>query len=414
MVSKVLKLGNRLLGSGASQVVLAQAVLALGSIIYSKVLAEFYPKELVGLYFEIVAVCGFGLLLVLAPFNQYFTRKVTDDNPIDLYSFYVICCIMSFLTALVVSFFFNVSFYLIFLITIVSALKDSTFSWFNQLRRRKMVLAFNFFYSFSRVLFLLIFTFFTITSLNFLIASHMVGFLSVFLLGFYVYYRERKKQYSIARLNSDVVNVFSLDSSKFIFPLVLTSLVSWSKEMGVRFIISINMPPDDLAAYGLLSSLASMVPIFIQGVLTIYFIPKLYSNEMTYMKVMVRGLGVLLGLLIFSFLLFWYFNSQLVAVFLSTDYLGYSYLLPYILLSSTLFSAANFVGVYFFYIRETYYLAIIGLISSLIILSLVWAATLYSQLSVVVYYLCLAMFCYLVISVVLVLLKWSKGRCKDV
>ncbi|MBE8232628.1 MAG: hypothetical protein HAW67_02750 [Endozoicomonadaceae bacterium] len=225
--------------------------------------------------------------------------------------------------------------------------------------------------------------FFGFLSLEYIVFTQFVSFASIGLFGSFIYLFSYRHNISF----KGTEEVFFLSKTFWIFsgPLIVTSLVSWSKDMGVRFFINHNLGAAQLAEYSLIQSISSIGPVFLQSLISIYYLPKLYNKTIDFKSVFKKVYSLVLLLSILFFLFFFMFKNSIVSIFLDDKYENIAYLLPLLFIPNMLFLLVTFSSSYFFIKEDNRYLIVPSLLTSIIFSVSTYLSTLHFGLIGVFY-----------------------------
>lgn len=337
---------------------LNQIVILLGTLLFNKALASYFDKDTTGSFFYIISISTFGLLVLSAPFTQIFNRLYNSENPIDIEVFLTFILIPNTLFLLLSFFWASDWLAYIFIIYLVFTLRDVFLGQIIQMKERKVLFFLNSLGAISRLIFIIFLLFFFEANLSLIIFSQT---LSLFTL-IYFSYRFYKKTvgFDWAIFLNFKVAFQRLDRSFFILslPIAITSIASWSKDMGVRFLLHHQGDKILVADYTFINGLALVGPTFLQGIISAYYLPLIYRREIGYKSALLQVFLVLTISTIFGLIIFHFFGLNIVTILLDSKYSNALDLMPYLLISNMLFVLASFSGSYFFLIKKTTFLII--------------------------------------------------------
>tara|TARA_R110000744_G_scaffold64786_4_gene133221 strand:- start:929 stop:2152 length:1224 start_codon:yes stop_codon:yes gene_type:complete len=333
-----------------------QLVILLGTLFFNKALAFYFDKDTTGSFFYIISISTFGLLVLSAPFTQIFNRLYNSEEPIDIEVFLTFILIPNLV-------FFTISLFCasdwlayIFIVYLAFTLRDVFLGQIIQMKERKALFFLNSLGSMSRLVVLALLLIFFEANLSLIVLSQV---LSLFTLIYFSYrYYKSKIGFDWSKFLNFKIVLNKLDRSFFILslPIAITSVASWSKDMGVRFLLNHQGDKMLVADYTFINGLALVGPTFLQGIISAYYLPLIYRKEISYKSALLQvslilTISTVVGLIVFDF-----FGLDIVRILLDSKYVNALDLMPYLLLSNMLFVLAGFSGSYFFLIKKTTFL----------------------------------------------------------
>lgn len=328
-----------------------QFVVLIFLLVFNKVIAQYFLKEEVGEYFTIMSYSTLFSLCLFAPFNQYFQREFHTQNRVPIFNFLIFLLIPTLVSIIIIYIFDFGNKGLIIVLLILIGLKDPFLGYFNQNFDKATLFWLNFFGGVSRVLFVV--TPFTIYFLlnNKIVLAQAVSLLIMIFISITVLVK-KKSLLLFSKTKFD----FIFRSSFYVMalPLIFTSLISWSRDMGVRSILSVKLTSADVASYSLMQGVSNLVPTFLLGVFSLYFLPKIFNKTISFKKATKYVCVINIFSFCILFTIFEIFSSDLVLLFLDIQYISDGYLISSLLLPNFLFSIIGFLNSYFIFHRKTF------------------------------------------------------------
>ncbi|AMF95570.1 hypothetical protein AL536_19585 [Vibrio fluvialis] len=135
----------------------------------------------------------------------------------------------------------------------------------------------------------------------------------------------------------------------FSAPLLIWAIFGWSRDSSLRWIIETKLGTSDVAVFTAITSIAVIVPLALQSLVSAYIIPILYQNDEGKNRYEVdrkfsRFIQILylFGFIGFVFLIF--YSDIVIELFTDEKYLAYSWALPWAFISYYLFCCAMLNG----------------------------------------------------------------------
>jgi len=344
-----------------------QFVILVFLLAFNKVIAQHFSKEEVGDYFTIMSYSTLFSLCLFAPFNQYFQREFHTLNRVPIFNFLIFLLIPAMVSMIIIYIFDFGSKGLIIVMLILMGLKDPFLGYFNQNFDKVTLFWLNFLGGVTRVLFVV--TPFIIYFLpnNKIVLAQTASLLIIIFISIVILFKKKSLP-----LFSKIKFDFIFKSGLYVMaiPLMFTSLISWSRDMGVRSILSVKLTSADVASYSLMQGISNMVPTFLLGVFSLYFLPKIFNKTISFKKATKYVCAINIFSFFLLFVLFEIFSSELVLFFLDIQYVADDYLISSLLLPNFLFSIIGFLNLYFIFHRKTSKLIAPNLIVALCLLVL--------------------------------------------
>jgi O-antigen/teichoic acid export membrane protein len=344
-----------------------QVVILIFLLLFNKIIAQVFSKEEVGEYFAIMSYSTLFSLCLFAPFNQYFQREFHTLNRIPIFNFLIFLLIPAIVSMVIIYVIDFENKALITTLVILFGLKDPFLGFFNQNFDKAILFWLNFFGGITKI------SFVTVPFLIYLlpnkqaISAQAFSVLIIILMSVVILVKKQSFQ------------LFSKTKFDFIFqrrlyiislPLIITSLIGWSRDMGVRSILSVKLTAADVASYSLMQGVSNLVPTFLLSVFSLYFLPKIFNETISFKKAAKYVCAVSIISFFILYMIFDTFSSQLVVLFLDIQYVSDGYLISSLLLPNFLFSIIGFLNSYFIFHRITSRLIAPNLIVALCLLVL--------------------------------------------
>lgn len=329
---------------------LAQVLQLISGVLVLKILTSGLSTESFGVYSLIMATSSFILTVPFTALQQGFYRfsSVYNKNGLkgDFYSSMIIGISVLILIYLIgiktFSFLsgrelFPESFSFIFIYIVSEIFKIYTRCIINADRLRKIYATSMLFELLLRVSIYFSVIYFSIDNkINIILLTYTLANVTSIILCSYPY----------ASIFHKVSLVQLVDIWKkiavFSMPLLIWGGFGWLRDSSLRWFINQHIGINEVAAFSALSSMAVVIPMAVQSILSAYVIPILYENDNGIEKDLVQRkfkdlmkFVYFLGVIIFAFLLF--FSDALVTILADEKYSQYSKFFPWMFLSYYIF-----------------------------------------------------------------------------
>ncbi|CCN41689.1 membrane hypothetical protein [Vibrio nigripulchritudo SO65] len=344
-------------------------------LLFNKVISQTFSKEQVGEYFAIMSYSTFFSLCLFAPFNQCFQREFHSENRIPIFNFLVFLLIPASVSILIVlAVDFENKILIIFLVLLLG-FKDPFLGLFNQNFDKVILFWVNFSSGVGKLLLVTCPFLIPLFPGKELISAQAISILIIIVMSACFLIRKRSL---VLFLKNDFSFIIQPNLYLISFPLMLTSLISWSRDMGVRSILSVKLTAADVASYSLMQGVSNLIPTFLLSVFSLYYLPKIFNGSITFRKAAIYVCTISIFSFLVSYVIFYFFGANFVLLFLDAQYISDGYLISSLLLPNFLFCIIGFLNSYFIFHRITSKLIIPNIVvaSCLIIFMNVYIDTL--------------------------------------
>lgn len=349
-----------------------QGLLLFGGILFNKLLSLYLNKSDAGYYFYVFSLASIGLLIFTAPFTQTFIRNVNSESRIDISDYIKFLLFPMLFFAMMAFFVISEIKTLVFTLSLFVAfsIRDVLLGYLNQIKKRQEILTLNFLGLLSKVMILCLFFYFLMYGTEVAIISQFVSVVVMFIV--YITFYTVHNSFSFSRLLS--FNFKFVDKTFFALalPIVVTSIASWSNNMGLRFIVESQLGVDAVADFSFIKGLASVGPVGLQGIVTMYFLPLLYSKQVSFKSALFKVTKLMLLVGVIGVVAIHFLSDSLIVLFLDVKYLNVNHLLLPFFISHIFIVISAFLGIYFFLIKKTYLLILPSIINASILIVLAW------------------------------------------
>jgi O-antigen/teichoic acid export membrane protein len=322
-----------------------QATTLLGALLLIKLLAVSLTKEDFGYYSLIMSISAFILMLPFTALLQGVIRYIPiyRENNNFLTSIFVLFLIIIIFYA-AVSLTIN-SLYLfdhiwedkyfsILALVISEIIKTILKTISNSKRERKNIAIATFIEFFIKLTIIYIgFTRNDIDLNHVIVALFISNIVSIV-------YMLKNHHIDIANIKIKYFKIYNKRIWLFSYPLVIWGIFGWFRDMSNRWYIDYFLDKEQVALFTMMSSMAIIVPMALQGIISSFFIPILYQkegNEKGYTKNFLRlSLPIVSFIFIFIFIFIFFYKNEVILLLADEKYLSVSWMMPWMLLSYSL------------------------------------------------------------------------------
>jgi len=228
--------------------------------------------------------------------------------------------------------------YIYIVIFAVSEILKVMFKTINNANRERKNIAISVFVEFF-IKIGLIFTihkFYSLDILDVLVALTVGNIIAVFIM-----YIKSIQYISLSNITRKYFKVHVQRIWLFGYPLLIWAIFGWLRDMSNRWYLDYFLNKEQVALFAMMSSLALVVPVALQGVIGSFFIPIIYQKENTEKGYARRFLIILLPILaiffLMSFVVVYFFKDLIVILLTDEKYLSVSWMLPWMFLTYSLY-----------------------------------------------------------------------------
>lgn len=335
-----------------TQVVFGKMVEVGGTVLFLKLLAALFPKELMGSYLLGTSISAFILTISFSAINQGVLRNIEGYKRTSVLSIfyssgllgYLVFCfpvVVALLLMLLGFGLISVSLNVLIVVALwisLDSIKGYVSCVATALRERGQLsigAAIEFSVKFVAIFGLYYFQEMSVVNIFLMLSAASFSSTSYLLVN-------QRNLFQTPRLNN-FVDLF-YDSIRFCWPMMLWGSFGWSQNMAGRWILESYAGLTSVAEYGVLTTIGSFPVTAIFGVLANYLQPILYEKHainIDIKKIMTR---VIYGSIPIIFLA-GFFSSllhiQIVEILASANYVKDSFYLPFIVISSAFYWLGN-------------------------------------------------------------------------
>lgn len=330
---------------------LFQFATLFGGVLLMKLLAVSLSKNEYGFYAIITSVVAFVLMMPFTGFLQGVSRYISiyqekDQGENFLKSVFiitVICiAIYTLLGFLIYTFYplnagWNNIFIVVFVFTVTEILKVTFRTINNAFRYRKNIAISVFIEFFFKVAF--IFLVYSISAID--IEDVLLILIVANIMSIVFMYKEHKNNMGLVRNTKKRFKIHFLRIWIFSYPLLIWAVFGWLRDMSNRWYLDYFLDKEHVALFAMMSSIALIAPVALQGVVGSFFIPIIYQQENSQKGFAYKFLAIMLpslAILFFIGFIIVFFIKDFIVILVSDEkYLSVSWMLPWMFLTYSLY-----------------------------------------------------------------------------
>lgn len=331
-------------------VVTTQVIQLAGTLGFTKVLAVYLGKEAYGFYALIMSIVTLISMVPYTAFDEgaarylsvYEDKGIIPQRLVNIPVLYGLIYFIYIVTGAIIYPFVIDEWQILLLpvlaLTLLEVLKN-TFLKFENNRRNRGFVTYSKIFEFSvkiAATFLLA-QWFDLSVLKILLLLILID-LSIGVAEYVI----RRTDYRISSISSTNLKSTAKDLFNFSWPLIIWSVFAWFQNMSNRWIIDLLMDKEAVAEFSILSSISLLPSTAITGVLGAFLLPIIYektNNDPKFAWATIKKITpfqfALYTALIFGSVLF---SSQIVSLLSSSKYQDAAWMLPYMMLGTSLFA----------------------------------------------------------------------------
>jgi len=330
---------------------LFQFATLFGGVLLMKLLAVSLSKNEYGFYAIITSVAAFvlmmpftGLLQGVSRYISIYQEKNQGEN--FLKSVFIITAIgiaiYTLLGFVIFTFYplnadWNNIFIVVFVFTVTEILKVTFRTINNAFRYRKNIAISVFIEFFFKVAFIfLVYSISTIDIEDVLLILIVANIMSIVFM-----YKEHKNNMGLVRNTKKHFKIHFLRIWIFSYPLLIWAVFGWLRDMSNRWYLDYFLDKEHVALFAMMSSIALIAPVALQGVVGSFFIPIIYQQENSQKGFAYKFLAIMLpslAIIFFIGFIIVFFIKDFIVVLVSDEkYLSASWMLPWMFLAYSLY-----------------------------------------------------------------------------
>lgn len=362
-----------------SIVALGQIVTLIGSFLFIKLISNVTSVEEYGIYALSLSIISLLALLPFSSFDQAISRLLPEYKNRNIYITNVITmyfCIMFLFFSFVLygvsqakfDFFGPINQIIInvILFAILNITRNFLLNLENSMRNRSIVTLSKVFEAIMKLVIIYVLSFYINISASILITViNLILFINICLLVL-----KNKNLFDISLFNIITVKEIYKKILSFSSPLLMWTLFSWFTLNAPIWILQENYNSETVGHFSMINNLANLFPIQLIGILSVYYSPIFYENELKtigYTRNHIAKVFLVTVLLFSSFgIILYNFTQEIILLVSSQLYLEYSWMMIYLYVNSVILSLGQLLSIEIFVYKETKKLILANIIPALI------------------------------------------------
>ena len=324
--------------------ILYQISILVGGVALIKLLAVTLTTEQYGYYALITSISAFILMMPFTAFMQGISRYISIYDKKNKYNHFYSTIVFAFIFIITIYLFISYLFsglltsdwqsiYIYITFFIVSEIFKVLFYTINNANRQRKNVAISSLLEFSIKLGIVYFLAYTYgLDITFvLIALAIANLVSILILGF-----RGKGKVSFKYLNIKESKIYFYRIWLFSYPLLIWAVFGWLRDMSNRWYLDYFLDKDSVALFAMMSSIALITPVALQGLIGSFIIPILYQKENTRKGYTRKFLKIMLPLVsivfVVAFVITYFYKDFIIMMIADEKYLEISWMLPWMFL----------------------------------------------------------------------------------
>lgn len=347
----------------------SQIVTLFSGFIVLKLISYYAPIEEYGLYSLALSIVAFMSLYPFSAFDQAIARYISifhdkNEYPINFTNILLLYSIMAMVFFLFYFLlFWNYMYYLaidiekilysLILFYIVNIFKTTLLHIENYNRKKALVMYSKVFEGLVKIVIL----YFIASNNN--ISANNILWINIFVFTCNIFFLIMYNKSSIVRegLNITLLKKNFLKFFFFASPLLIWAVFSWAQFYIPLWFLNHYWSTEEVGHFSMLNTLGAIIPTQIVAIIGSYITPIMYQKEVTqvgYIEQTTRKLVKSLSIIfVIVGLIMWWFDTIIILILSSQQYLQYSKILPFLYLAACFSNIAVIWTYKFFAYKET-------------------------------------------------------------
>lgn len=173
------------------------------------------------------------------------------------------------------------------------------------------------------------------------IASTLYIFIFSNLFASFLLIHKSYDKFDIYNIKFKESKIFFIRIWNFSLPLIIWAIFGWLRDMSSRWYLDYFLDKEHVAYFAMISSVAMIIPVALQGIIGSFFVPIIYQKENEirgYTKKFLSYLLPVVTIIFFiGFLIIFIFKNEIILTIADKKYLQLAWMLPWMFLTYSLY-----------------------------------------------------------------------------